>query len=85
LAEFVTYCENQLVISKKVKFIMLKNQPEVYATEKSKKLLRVLSRLGYSRLSAEETSAVIQYVVEHSSRGCTNQRRKDCESAVKVD
>jgi len=82
LAEFVTYCENQL-ISKKVKFITLKNQSEVYSTEKSKKLLRVLSRLGYT-LAAEETSAVISIrgkVFESGLHKSEKKRLRKCRES----
>lgn len=57
LTEFVTYCESRL-IGKKIKSIVLKNQSEIYSTEKNMLLLRVLDKLGYT-LTKEETSAVI--------------------------
>ncbi|HET9054286.1 MAG TPA: GNAT family N-acetyltransferase, partial [Cyclobacteriaceae bacterium] len=41
----------------KIKSVVLKNQPDVYAAEKNTRLAHVLNKLGYA--TAEETSAVI--------------------------
>lgn len=56
LTEFIAYTENQLK-SKNVNSVVIKNQPELYAT-KNKLLTNVLSKLDYS-IAREETSAVI--------------------------
>lgn len=57
LTEFVTYCESRLA-GQKVRSIVLKNQPEIYAAEKNMLLVQVLDKLGYTP-TKEETSAVI--------------------------
>ena len=57
LTEFVNYCENQL-IGNRVKSLVLKNQPEIYCTERNRMLLSILNKSGYTT-AREETSAVI--------------------------
>jgi hypothetical protein len=74
LTEFIAYCEDQL-ISKKAKSIVLKNQPEVYSTQKNLALLNALNKLGYSIIK-EETSAVIPVTGKAFESGLHKSEKK---------
>lgn len=74
LTEFVTYCEQQLR-NGKIATIILKNQPEIYSSEKNHVLGRVLTNLGYT-IRTEETSAVIPVTDKNFDSGLHKSEKK---------
>ncbi len=73
LSEFITYCEKQLS-DRKVKSIVLKNQPELYS-ERNKLLVTVLNKLNYQVIK-EETSAVISITDKPFESGLHKSEKK---------
>lgn len=73
LTGFVSYYENQL-IDKKVKSIIVKNQPEGYS-KRNQVLFDVLSKSGYS-IAKEETSAILSITEKAFESGLHKSEKK---------
>ncbi len=74
LLEFVAFCERELK-KKKIRTVILKNQPEVYSVQKSKLLNDVLTKLNYY-VKLEEISAIIEITDQSFNSGLHKSERK---------